>query len=140
MALRRGGTKQHDPEIVEGMARGPWASYWASQAEEAGESLPGVDVYEAAPPTPAWAKRWARALAHAVVEANGSELETLYQAALTDGFPHDAESFGALLGLQATGSGVSWRDDVKKTALMILLPRTEFYQGATIDSRFVRPA
>ena len=57
-------------EILRGMARGPWASYWASEEEENGASFSGMDIYEAAPEAPKWAAAWAERLPFAITELN----------------------------------------------------------------------
>jgi len=131
----------HDSDILAGMARGPWASHWGDQAEEKGERLSGVDLYEAAPRTPRWASRWAKKLADALVNLNDASLASLYDLAVQQGYPRDSEAFGFHLGMQAVGHGVSWTDDVRgHPDLKILIPDYEFYPGAernSPDLRFV---
>ena len=124
-------------EILFGMSRGPWASYWADQASESGESLSGVNIYEAAPPTPSWAKRWASDLADKIVLLNTSRrgrsstkpgLEGLYEEAVAEGYPGDQEQFGVHLAGQAIGMGIRWTDDLKgKPQLEIVVPYDELY-------------
>ena len=128
-AKKRGkATSAEEVEILSGLARGPWAEYWAREQEEAGESLSGVDVYDAAPPTPESAEKWARALWVRISSANGgASLEQLYQAAVGAGFARDRESFGSSLGLQATGVGVSWDDDISGAEIEIEVPSSEYY-------------
>jgi len=127
----------YDPEILRGMARGPWASLWADEQEEKGESFSGVDIYEAAPEAPAWARRWAENLASKIVLLNVDRrrlsdkpgLEGLYEEALLCGFQKDKEAFGFYLGMQSIGHGVSWTDDLRgKPAIEIKLPYDEFYR------------
>jgi len=125
--------QHHNREILEGLARGPYAIWWANRAEERGESLSGVDIYEAAPRTPSRAKKWARSVANEIDRLNNRSLDGLYDLARSYGYPHDRERFGSDLGLQVTGEGVSWTDDVPGTPPrggregIILLPHAEFY-------------
>lgn len=132
----------HDPDILRGMARGPWAVHWANEAEEAGESFSGVDLYEIAPKTPRWAEKWARRLADSIAGLNQASLSELYQHAVSVGYSRDKESFGYHLGMQSTGEGVSWSDDSSAGHHGdILLPYYVFYEGAEThdpDIRFAR--
>jgi len=127
----------HVRDILRGMARGPWALYWADREEEKGSSFSGVDIYEAAPEAPAWAKKWARELADKIVLLNTDRrgrrserpgLDGLYEEAVAEGFAKDGEAFGYYLGMQAVGAGVRWDDDVSGTNLEISVPYDEFYQ------------
>jgi hypothetical protein len=123
----------HDPEITLGMARGVWASHWANEQEEAGESFSGQDIYEAAPDAPTWAEKWAKKLASSICHLNGDRpLDLLFREAQQAGFPRDRETFGFYLGMQAVGHGVHWTDDVpfKNERPEILVPSYEFYEGA----------
>jgi len=124
-------------EILTEMARGPWASLWGDEQEAAGESLSGVDLYQAAPPTPRWAIRWAEDLAHKIVLANLNRarlsdkpgLEGLYEEARRAGFAKDRETFGFYLGMQSIGHGVNWTDDLRgRPDVEIVLPYDEFYR------------
>lgn len=128
---------EHDADVLRGMARGPWALHWADREEERGRSLSQVDVYEAAPEAPAWARKWARELADKIVLLNTDRrgrrstlpgLAGLYEEAVAEGFARDAEAFGHYLGMQAVGAGVRWDDDVSGTSLEIAVPHDEFYQ------------
>jgi hypothetical protein len=140
---KRPSGAHHDPEILFGMARGVWADLWATEAEEAGESFSGVDIYDAAPDAPDWAEAWAKKLAAAICHLNGDQkLDALFRAAKEAGFPRDREAFGYYLGMQAVGHGVHWTDDVPFTNSKpkILVPSYEFYEGAERsepDLRFV---
>lgn len=123
----------HDPEILEGIPRGVWASLWADEQEEKGESFSGVDLMEAAPATPGWAKKWAKEVADRIVEMNTTSLDEMYRIVTERGkYPHDRETFGYHLGMQAMGAGVSWSDDVDyKSDLKhddIKIPYREFYR------------
>ena len=122
----------HDKEILAGISRGVWADLWANEQEEKGKSFSGQDITEAAPNTPAWAKKWAKGVADEIVELNGGKhapLATLYEFVKAHGFPHGKETFGILLGLQAVGHGVSWSDDTRGLPdNAIKLPRTDFYR------------
>lgn len=133
------GKRQHVTEILRGMARGPWAIYWARREEEKGKRFSGTDIYYDSPEAPRWALKWARDLADKVVEVNdGVSLGDLYSAAVADGFVKDKETFGFYLGMQATGEGVRWDDDlVPNVSITIKVPSAEFYQGAQPDMRFV---
>lgn len=137
-ASKKRGLTAEDEEILRGMARGPWAIQWANEQEEAGESFSGQDIYEAAPEAPRWTKKWARDLADAITSANGiASLEELYQAAVSDGFAKDRETFGYYLGMQAQGHGVSWDDD-HSADLVIRVPSMELYEGARPNLRFMK--
>lgn len=124
-------------EILFGMARCPWSSYWASEAAEQGEQLSGVDVYAEAPDAPKWAKKWADHLADKIVLVNTtrrgrtsatSGLEGLYEEAVAEGYPGNREQFGIHLAAQATGMGIRWTDDLShKPQLEIIVPYDEFY-------------
>ena len=128
----------HDPEILLGMARGPWACLWGDAEEEAGARLSGVDLYAEAPEAPEWAEEWAKKLAAAIVMLNSASLEEIYRAARQEGFAKDREAFGYYLGLQATGAGVRWNNDLSGSDLKIKIPTTEFYDGVReVDTRFV---
>ena len=135
----RAGETAYDAEILAGIARGPWASYWADREEERGRRLGGVDVYDAAPPAPRWAQRWARDAAGAIVHASTKDgrvptLTELYERAQALGYARDAESFGSHLGMQFVGHGVGWTDDVRasraETSAAISIPHGEFYPRA----------
>jgi hypothetical protein len=67
-----------DSAIIRGMARGPWANYWAMRQEEKGKTLSGMDLYEVAPKTPAWATKWAKNLAEEIVKLNRAAYEMLF--------------------------------------------------------------
>ena len=129
---------QHDPDILRGIGRGPWACQWADEQAEHGASFFGVDIYEAAPENPEWVNTWSGKLADAIVDLNGCSLFELFTRAVNDGFPKHAETFGYYLGMQADGHGVAWDDD-HCAKLTILLPYTEMYEGANIDRRFDHP-
>jgi hypothetical protein len=119
----------HDPEIKLGMARGPWADYWAQAQEEEGRSFSGVDLYEAAPDAPEWAEVWAQKLCEEIVRMNDStSLDSLYRAAVREGFTKNRETFGFYLAMQSIGHGVAWDDDISGADLKIALPHTEFYE------------
>jgi hypothetical protein len=129
----------HDPEILKGLARGPWSLLWANNAEEQGESLSGIDVYAEAPEAPRWAKRWAQSLADALVALNHNSLDALFRLAQQEGFTQDRETFGAYLGFQTVGAGISWDDNLRSPNLKIRCPSSELYEGATtVDLRFIR--
>src|SRR5262245_14944131 len=121
----------HDPEILEGIGRGPYAIWWANRAEERGESLSGVDIYEAAPRTTTKAKKWAREVADEIVRLNNKSLSELYDLAQSYGYDRDREYFGVDLGGQTTGEGISWTDRADFRRLPreepIRLPHREFY-------------
>lgn len=135
----RRATSHHDPDILRGIARGPWSDHWATQQEEAGESFSGQDVYDLAPDAPKWARDWAVKLADVLVALNNRSLADLYQAAVDAGFNRDEESFGVALGLQCSGHGVSWDDDIRNPSLKIKYPSTEFYDRvSSVDTRFIR--
>jgi hypothetical protein len=127
-----------EAEILSGMARGPWASHWAQEEEERGESHGGEDIYETAPPAPKWVKKWAAALGKSISSLNHDVgLEDLYQAARADGFTKDRETFGFYLGMQSVGHGVSWDDD-HSSSITIKVPSMELYEAARPDLRFMK--
>lgn len=129
----------HNQEILDGIAKGPWANYWAEKQEEKGRSFSGVNISDVAPKPPGWAHTWARKLADAIVDANQASLEALYMVAVSvGGYPHDEEAFGFHLGMQAVGSGLHWTDDARGDTPRILVPDMQFYQGANPDTRFMR--
>ena len=119
----------HDREILYGMAKGPWADFWASRQEEKGKSFSQQDIYGLCPEPPHAAKAWAREIADRIVEMNGGlSLGALYLAARHDGFSHSREEFGFYLGCQASGMGISWDDDLTPDSeLKIEVPQREFY-------------
>lgn len=139
--MRKSKTKtsrtNEDSEFILGMARGVWADYWANLAAKSGESLMGIDLYRAAPPTPKWASRWAEDLADKIVLMNTdrrgrisakSGLEGLYEEALASGYAHDRKQFGVHLAAQAVGIGIRWTDDLRGLPQFeIFVPKDEFY-------------
>jgi hypothetical protein len=128
---------EHDSEILRGLAHGPWTMRWASEQEEQGESFSGMDIYELAPEAPRWVARWASAVADTIVQINGRSLEDLYLRAQGEGFTKNRETFGYYLGMQATGEGVRWDDDLSGTDLKIKVPSGELYEGTKPDLRFI---
>jgi hypothetical protein len=120
----------HDSEILDGISRGVWADHWAMEKEEKGASFSGVDIMDAAPRTPAWAKKWGKKIADEIVEGNGGRsLEQLYELVAANGYPHDRSHFGYHLGMQAAEHGVSWSDDTKLPHDAIKIPRHQFYRA-----------
>jgi hypothetical protein len=120
----------HDPEILRGMVRGPWADLWACEQEEQGASFSGKDIYEVAPEPPRWAKQWGANLATKILLVNIDRpsrvsskpgLLGLYEDAVSDGFAKNKETFGYYLGMQACGHGVSWTDD-HSSSMKITIP------------------
>jgi hypothetical protein len=117
----------HNNEILYGMAKGPWADYWARAQEEKGRSFSGENIYDLCPEPPKWAKSWARKVADEIVKLNdGLSLATLFLAAREAGFNKSREDFGFYLGCQSAGMGISWDDDLS-TDMKIELPFREFY-------------
>lgn len=126
---------KHDPEILAGIPRGVWVSHWADEQEEAGEHFAsGTNLDDVAPPTPRWAKKWAREVADKIVAANNVvrgrpvTLAFLYSMVKEAGYPYDKEHFGFHLGMQTAGHGVSWSDDSKLPHDAIEVPYREFYR------------
>ena len=118
-----------DSEILEGMARGVYASAWADRQEES-KSFFGMDIYEAAPKTPAKAKTWAKRTASKILQLNPQyeNLYTMFEIAQEKGYTGDAEHFGYHLGMQSIGHGVSWSDDARQGRHDdFKLPYTDFY-------------
>ena len=119
----------HNREILYGMAKGPWADFWAQREEEKGEHFSGMNIYDICPEPPRAAKAWARKIADRIVEMNeGLSLGALYLAARHDGFSHDEEDFGFYLGCEASGMGIRWDDDLTPNVnLEIKVPYNEIY-------------
>lgn len=129
----------HNTEILDGMVKGCWASHWATEQEDKGRSFSGQNILDVAPKPPGWARTWGKKLADAIVQVNHVGLEDLYRKAVEiSGYPHDAETFGYHLGMEATGTGSKWTDDARGPEVEILVPDMEFYQGANPDFRFTR--
>jgi hypothetical protein len=139
--MPRAKKTSHHPEILRGMARGPWADTWASEQEEKGRSFSSMDLYEVAPEAPRWTEKWAKKLASSIVALNQLSLDDLYAVACEAGFQKSEETFGFYLGMQAVGHGIAWTDDISGNAPKILIPSYEFYHGAENsepDLRFVK--
>jgi hypothetical protein len=123
--------KEIRAEILYGLAKGPWACWWADRAEEKGRSFSGQDTYQECPEPPKGARDWARKVAAQIELVNGKGLPSLYQMAKKCGYPNSLESFGADLGLQVEGTGISWEDRLtgveRLWVLKIEIPYAEFY-------------
>jgi hypothetical protein len=118
----------HNKKILYGMAKGPWADFWAREREEMGESFSGRNIYDICPEPPKEARKWAREIADEIVKRNRKSLSDLYQLARADGFSDDEEDFGFHLGCQACGMGLRWDDDLTpNNTLEIEVPQREFY-------------
>lgn len=128
---------ERSKEILYGMAKGPWANFWAGRQEEKGWRFSGMNIYDLCPDPPRAAKTWARRVEDKIVELNeGLSLEALYLAARHDGFSQDRENFGFYLGCEASGMGIRWDDDLVPNLrrfrliavnLKIAVPYSEFY-------------
>lgn len=120
---------EHDAEILEGMARGPYVMEWANRKEEKGHSFRGgQDLYEIAPRTPSHAKKWAKELREKILNLNEApSLTYLYEFAQSKGYKKEPSNFGFHLGMASIGHGVSWTDDCDGDYKDIKLPDTEFY-------------
>lgn len=134
-----------DSLILQGMARGPFASWWATNMEDQGRSFSGQDIMEVAPNTPRWAHAWAKKLGKSIASLNGATLSELYASAQDVGYRNNAETFGTHLGMEAIGSGIAWTDDAYSyggTALVISVPSYEMWgpgcEKSEPDTRFVR--
>ncbi len=93
--------QKHDPEILRGIARGPWVYLWSYERDvESDEDF--SEIMSRAPQTPPWVTRWASELADAVVAVNGLSLRGLYETARKVGFRDLPEAFGRYLGLRST--------------------------------------
>ena len=127
--MRRKSKISHDREILYGLAKGPWADFWANRQEEKGRSFSQQNIYDICPEPPRAAKAWAQETADQIVAMNNSlSLEALYLAARHDGFSRSREEFGFYLGCQASGMGISWDDDLTpNNELKIEVPQREFY-------------
>jgi len=132
-----------DSTILQGMARGPYASWWSTNMEDQGRSFSGQDIMEAAPNTPRWAHAWAKKLGKSISSLNRATLSNLYASAQDVGYYGTAETFGVHLGMETVGSGIAWTDDLKgATSLKILVPSYEMWgpgcEKSEPDTRFVR--
>lgn len=134
-------------EIQQAMAKAFFASAWADQCEEAGESgmLSGQEIMNVMPATldPA-ALSAARTLAIALVRANGgADLETLLAriVEIADGDREPtAENFGHYAAMQAMGHGVGLYDAFGKVAYeMIRVPYVEFGSHSLENDYFDSP-
>jgi len=126
-------------EIIDNMARAVWALHWADREEEKGHSLSQVDVFDAAPKTPACANKWALRVATDIAQLNGlgyltpyAAMEELYRRAEAANQAkgrrtEPAHRFGSDLALQVLGHGVSWFDDNAEFELK--LPHDEFWMS-----------
>lgn len=126
----------YDDDILKGMARVVFADQWAVRQEEKGRSFSGQDIYDVAPKTPPAAKKWAKLQAAQILRVRPKlpSLTKLFELAQKAGYKRDAESFGAGLGLQIVGHGVSVTDNMPAEQARIFgaflekaLPRSEFY-------------
>ena len=117
-----------DP-ILFGIAKGPWALEWANREEENRRSFSGQDIYPQAPLPPNDAVTWANDIAAQLKRLNHvSSLEDIFNKAMSLGFNKSTEDFGALLGCQAAGHGISWADDLEPGSYeQIEIPSREFY-------------
>lgn len=119
--------------LIESAARLAWADWWAQQQEERGRRFSrGVDLYEAAPTTPEYAKVWAGMMVGRIEERNGLNIYSIgYQAHKADTGERDGNvdphKFGVALAFMALGHGVSWFDDHEKFPLK--MPHMEFDAG-----------
>jgi hypothetical protein len=134
--------------ILDGMARGVFVQWYASEMEEEDPRIPegmprekagaGEDWMDVAPETPTEAFTWARRYAVRLAEANGlgcalplaGVVPLLRKATEADGqaWPPPAEyaaEFGHYLAMQGVGHGVSWFDD--HADFEIEIPHSEFY-------------
>jgi len=122
---------EHDPIILEGMARGPYSIEWANKKEEKGHTFRGKDIYEIAPRTPSFAKKWAKELREQILSLNNApSLTYLYEFAKSKGYKNVPEIFGFHLGMESIGHGLSWHDDADYRLTKpddIKLPHTGFY-------------
>ena len=113
--------------ILYGMAKGPWASWWANEQEEKGRSFSGLNIYDLCPKPPKAAMDWAKSVYAQIFDMNYPNFVTsLFNMAKKEGFSGDAEQFGFYLGCEASGMGISW-DDNLSTNLKIIVPQREFY-------------
>jgi hypothetical protein len=120
-------------KLVESAARLAWADWWANQQEERGRRFaPRTDLYDAAPPTPEYAKVWAGMMVGHVEAANHLNIYSIgflaHKADTGDDDGNvDPEKFGVALAFMALGHGVSWFDDHAKFPLK--MPHLEFDAG-----------
>jgi hypothetical protein len=100
-------------DILNAMAKAFFASAWADQAEEAGESLSGKEIFDVMPAIidkHAW--HAARILYMQMQAVNGVSMETLYERAkLESGNPDfPIKDFGHYAAMEAQGHGVGLFD------------------------------
>ena len=133
--MRRDFDSEFTEEFAEGAARALWVSAWASEMEEKGETFPGEDVMDVAPPTPLSAWVAAGELIGRLEQANGVVVEVLAaRAAEADGNGYDvtaidASEFGHYLAMEALGHGVSWFDNHESFKIKMPSMEYNFYEG-----------
>ena len=118
--------QQFRKNVLYGMAKGPWASWWANEQEEKGRSFSQQNIYDLCPEPPPKARKWAKDIFARIEALNNSTMDLLYGAAMRESFGKDPEAFGFYLGCQASGMGIRWDDDLS-TDLKIKVPQREFY-------------
>jgi hypothetical protein len=101
----------------------------ADREEEKGRSFSGQEIYGQAPNPPSSAMFWADDIAAQLLHLNRMQsLTALFAKATSLGFDKSPEDFGALLGCQAAGHGISWADDLAPGSYdQIDVPSREFY-------------
>lgn len=123
-------------DIVKGMARAMFVSWWADEEERKREEdstyeLPygaGDDIMDFAPRTSSKAMRKAGELATTFERLNKMSLAELFDKAQEEGFKDDPDLFGHRLGMAAIGHGVQWDDDIS-TDFEIKHPHVEYYES-----------
>jgi hypothetical protein len=116
-------------EFLSAAAAALWGATWASEAEEQGENLGGVDVMDVMPPVPKQAAMAAAELMGAYEYVNKTAINRLWvKAATAPGKHYDGptvELFGHYLAMAAMGHGVSWFDDHPNVPMKV--PHMEFH-------------
>lgn len=116
-------------QCLYGMAKGPWANWWANEQEEKGRSFSQQNIYDLCPEPPPAARKWARDVYEKIAFLNTyfpEGMTMIFAKAKSEGFAGNAEEFGFYLGCQVSGMGIAWDDDLS-TNYKIELPHQEFY-------------
>ena len=141
-----------DDEIIKGMARALYTSWWADEQEQSGTKSwgAGTDIEHVAPATSKSAMAAAKKLAARFSSMNdGMSLTDLYKKAEDAGFFARRNSgsdylrspettFGFLLAMRALGHGVGWDDNIPVSSkATIKHPHTEYYESLEGSDEFV---
>lgn len=120
-------------QVLTGIAKAIFATAWADQQEEQGNSLSGQEIMDVMPEVPVEAKFKAKEILQDIEQANHKSINELFQdACKADGGECNPEEFGHYLAMQTLGHGVSWFDDHANFPLTV--PHDEFHwDGPTMN-------